>query len=241
LFALSVGVAQVVLTETKKSLVMVKDIGDRVAKGHIDEASSGTRLVPSLDREWLLDDELPPSVVRHDSAPVPTSPSPTINPPVHREPSPCRLSPEGDIIPLPTDEPASGVPPTSQEEMSSPEREPTSTSKYWDEKLPEKRRRRPNPKYAPLWKFKNPTARPQRKCIDGIRLDKNALQEAPTYYSRMMALLQLATDPFLGEIDGGLYPCLLSTKASQADNPSYKEAMNGPHMDDYYQGMVTEL
>jgi hypothetical protein len=45
----------------------------------------------------------------------------------------------------------------------------------------------------------------------------------------MMALFQLATDPFTNEIDGDLHPCLLVSKASQADNPTFEEAMNGPH------------
>jgi hypothetical protein len=57
----------------------------------------------------------------------------------------------------------------------------------------------------------------------------NLLKQVPTYYSNLMALLQLATDPFTNEIDGNLHPCLLSSKASQVDNPTYEEAMNGPH------------
>jgi hypothetical protein len=38
-------------------------------------------------------------------------------------------------------------------------------------------------------------------------------QEAPIYYSKMMALLQLATDPFSNEVDRDLHSCLFSTKA----------------------------
>jgi hypothetical protein len=57
----------------------------------------------------------------------------------------------------------------------------------------------------------------------------------------MMAQFQLATDPFTNEIDGALYPCLLASKASQADNPSYQEVMNGPHKDGFLQAMRKEL
>jgi hypothetical protein len=42
---------------------------------------------------------------------------------------------------------------------------------------------------------------------------------------KMMAMLQLATDSFTNEIDGDLHPCLLSSKASQADNPTLMDSM----------------
>jgi hypothetical protein len=63
----------------------------------INEASSGTRFVPSLDREWLSDDELPPSATGVDtvsnsdvSRPIPPVPLPT---------PPIRSSSEGDVVP----------------------------------------------------------------------------------------------------------------------------------------------
>jgi hypothetical protein len=69
----------------------------------------------------------------------------------------------------------------------------------------------------------------------------NQLQQVPTYYSKMMALLQMATDPFSGEIDGDIHPCLLASKASQADNPTFEEATHGPHRDGFHQAMVKEI
>jgi hypothetical protein len=36
------------------------------------------------------------------------------------------------------------------------------------------------------------------------------------------------TDPFTKEVDGDLHPCLLASKASQEDYPTYGEVMNGP-------------
>ncbi|KAG7370589.1 reverse transcriptase RNA-dependent DNA polymerase [Nitzschia inconspicua] len=64
---------------------------------------------------------------------------------------------------------------------------------------------------------------------------------SPTNYNRMMALLNLATDPFTNEIDGDLHPCLLASKASQADNPSYEEVMNGPHRAGFLEAMKLEI
>jgi hypothetical protein len=81
----------------------------------------------------------------------------------------------------------------------------------------------------------------ERSSLINLDWKCNLLQQVPTYYSKMMALLQLATDPFTHEIDGDIHPCLLSSKASQADNPTYEEAMNGPHRDGFYQAMVKEL
>jgi hypothetical protein len=69
----------------------------------------------------------------------------------------------------------------------------------------------------------------------------SVLHLVPTYYSKMMALVQLATNPYTNEIDGDLHPCLLTSMASQADNPSYLEAMNGPHRDGFYEAMVKEI
>jgi hypothetical protein len=69
----------------------------------------------------------------------------------------------------------------------------------------------------------------------------NTLQEQSTHYSRMMALLQLATDPYSNKIDGELHPCLLTSKASQSDNPTHEEAVNGPHREGFHKAMLKEL
>jgi hypothetical protein len=131
----------------------------------IDEASSSTSLVPSLDREWLSDDELPPSATNDD--PEPDPPSQPINIPVPPEPpSPkarptsIRSSSEGNVVPTTDDELKTtpiGTPegPISSSEGNAEDRSDqeikpdlTSSSKYWDEDLPEKRRKKPNPKYV---------------------------------------------------------------------------------------------
>jgi hypothetical protein len=57
----------------------------------------------------------------------------------------------------------------------------------------------------------------------------------------MMVLLQLATDQVTKEIDGEIHPCLLASKASQSDNPTYEEAMNGPRREGFLQAMTIEL
>jgi hypothetical protein len=242
----------------------------------VEEASSHTPFVPSLDRAWLSEEELPLAAVRHDhqdhalgppSPPIrsssPHTPPGFSVPPEPPPPSSGRSPPEGVGVPAASSsEPSEGdakgnISPEGDTfpegelspegdtfpggELTSPEGEPTLTSKYWDEKLPTKRRRRPNPKYAHLGNSRIRLQDFIESELLGLDWTKNALQEAPTYYSKMMALLQLATDPFSSEIDGDLHPCLLSTKASQADNPSFDEAMNGPHRDGFYQAMVKEL
>jgi hypothetical protein len=72
-------------------------------------------------------------------------------------------------------------------------------------------------------------------------LEIKSTSTSSNYYSKMMALLQLATDPFTNEIDGDLHPCSLSSKASQEGNPTYEEAMNGPHRDGFHNAMIKEL
>jgi hypothetical protein len=52
----------------------------------VEEASSGTSLVPPLDRKWLSDDELPPSATNDD--PDPDPPSQPISTSVPPEPPP---------------------------------------------------------------------------------------------------------------------------------------------------------
>jgi hypothetical protein len=81
-----------------KSCLQVLETGWERLADPIDQASSGSRFVPSLDREWLSDDELPPSA--SDTAtdpnlsnlPVETQ-VPTEPPPSH----PIRSSSEGDV------------------------------------------------------------------------------------------------------------------------------------------------
>lgn len=223
----------------------------------IDEASSGSSFVPSLDREWLSEDELPPSASDNATdtnlpnlpveTTVPPEPTPTPVPPVVDErASPPTIAPEGATSFSEGDEGNASGPDTIQDTASSPKHVPT--SRYWDEDLPEKRRRKPNPKYVHhaerFIHHANKSVKLRdydRSVFMNLNWKSNFLQQVPTYYSKMMALLQLATDPFTNEIDGDLHPCLLASKASQADNPTYEEAMNGPHRDGFHEAMVKEL
>jgi hypothetical protein len=215
-----------------------------------------------LDREWLSEDELPSlptphdnpirggSTTTHDDI-IRGGSSPIIRSPIPPEPPPIRSSLEEEVVPSVVDGPAttSNLAPEGATSPITPVKATSSsegdddrpTSKYWDEDLPEKRRFKPNPKF-----LQHASAKIRlRDLLQGqlMSLDwrSNALQQASTYYSRMMASLQLATDPYTNEIDGDIHPCLLSSKASQADNPTYEEAMNGPHKEGFYQAMVTEL
>jgi hypothetical protein len=232
---------------------------------HINEASSGTRFVPSLDREWLSDDELPPSATGVDtvSNSVVTRPIPPVPPPPPPAPPSIRSCSEGDVVPSVVDAQDSPSIVIPKGATSSPEgddvhgsnQEVTSVgevkqttestkSKYWDEALPEKRRRNPNPKYVQYTHHANKSTRLRdydRGVLMNLDWSSNQLQQVPTYYSKMMALLQLAIDPFTDEIDGDLHPCLLSSKASQEDNPTFEEATHGPHRDGFHQAMVKEI
>jgi hypothetical protein len=60
----------------------------------------------------------------------------------------------------------------------------------------------------------------------GLDWKTNSLHHLDTHYSKMLAQFQLATDPFTNEIDGDLHPCLLASKASQANNPTFEEAVD---------------
>jgi hypothetical protein len=80
-----------------------------------------------------------------------------------------------------------------------------------------------------------------RAALMALDWTKNEFKSVPTYYSKMMALLQLATDPVTKEIDGEMHPRLLASKASQSDNPTYEGAMNGPHREGFLQAMTIEL
>jgi hypothetical protein len=224
----------------------------------IGEASSGTCFAPSLDREWLSDDEMPPSATTgsHDTVPDPDVQSQRISSPIAPEPPPppIRSSSEGDVVPsvvdvqdsLPTVIPegateGDGIPVSNQEVTQNAE---SNKSKYWDEALPEKRRRNPNPKYVQYTHHANRSTRLRdydRGILRNLDWTSNQLQQVTTYYSKMMALLQMATDPFSGEIDGDIHPCLLASKASQADNPTFEEATHGPHRDGFHQAMVKEI
>jgi hypothetical protein len=76
------------------------------------EAESGTNLIPSLDREWLSDEELPPTSTRHSHYDDhPTLPITPVNTPVHptspidipassTPPPPRSQSSEGDVAPI---------------------------------------------------------------------------------------------------------------------------------------------
>jgi hypothetical protein len=213
----------------------------------IEEASSGTPFVPSLDSEWLSGEELHSSVDRHDiqdsvirspSPPIRSS-SPFINSPVPSETSSSRSLADGNAVPTYVGDQESPSTMAPEGATSSSEgddnQQPTPTtidqesslrSKYWDDDLPDKRRRKPNPKYV-----QHSNTKVIRDLIHAFLRGwgTNKLQTVPTYYSKMMAAFQLATDPFTVEIDGDLHPCLLASKASQADNPTFEEAMNGPH------------
>jgi hypothetical protein len=127
-------------------------------------------------------------------------------------------------------------PSMSNQQESSPK------SKYWDEELPDKCHRKPNPKYANhLSTSKVRIGDLNQAVLMGLDWKQNQQQPVSTNYSKLMALLQLATDPFTHEIDGDLHPCLLASKASQADNPTYEEVMNSPHRDGFLQAMKKEL
>jgi hypothetical protein len=77
-----------------------------------DEAESGTTQIPSLDREWLSDEELPPTSTRHSHYDdQPTLLIPPVNAPVHpispidipassTPPPPRSQSSEGDVAPF---------------------------------------------------------------------------------------------------------------------------------------------
>jgi hypothetical protein len=58
----------------------------------LEEASSRTPFVPSLNREWLSDEELPPAAVRNDAvgslSPPIRSPSPPPSSPIPPDPAP---------------------------------------------------------------------------------------------------------------------------------------------------------
>jgi hypothetical protein len=176
-------------------------------------------------------DSLFPGSDKPGVSPPATSRRSTSGGPPQPPPAPIRSSSEGNAVPTTDEEQdfstrvvAKGAPLCSEgdtEEHSDPVVKPESppSSKYWDEDLLEKRRRKPNPKYTQHAERFIHHANKSLKVRDYDRgqfmnLDwkSNLLQQVPTYYWKMMALLQLATDPFTNEIDGDLHPCSLSSK-----------------------------
>ncbi|KAG7349585.1 reverse transcriptase RNA-dependent DNA polymerase [Nitzschia inconspicua] len=180
----------------------------------VEEASSGT--APEGESEDIVS----------QNADVPT---------VHENPP--SLS-EGDLS-----QPAPAPPDPAPPDPAPP------SSRYWDAPLPAKRKSKPNPRYADhvhnypaqleSRKFKLKSL--NESVLMALDWSKNQVLQTASNYSKMMALFQLATDPFTNEVDGELHPCLLTSKASQADNPTYEEAMNGPHRDGFFDAMKTEL
>ncbi|KAG7374494.1 reverse transcriptase RNA-dependent DNA polymerase [Nitzschia inconspicua] len=215
----------------------------------VAEASSGTGTIPSLDREWLSDDELPLS-----PSPMPKAPEGEIEEVVQQR---------ADVPTVPDNPPSFSEGDVSQPTPAPPDPDPAPpdpepvSSRYWDAPLPAKRQSKPNPKNADLVdsqpaKLENnlPAKLETRKfklkslndsVLMALDWSKNQVLQTASNYSKMMALFQLATDPFTNEIDGELHPCLLTSKASQADNPTYEEAMNGPHREGFFEAMKTEL
>jgi hypothetical protein len=118
-------------------------------------------------------------------------------------------SQEGDVVQEspPVAEPPSRVETTSRVQSSlRVKTEIPSQSKYWDEELPEKHLRKPNPRYA---HNTNVSVRLQDICLSALLSlngKDNTLREESTHYSRMLALLQLVTDPYSNEIDGDMNP-----------------------------------
>jgi hypothetical protein len=97
-----------------------------------DEAALGTNLIPSLDREWLSDEELPPTATRHnhnDDHPtlpippinIPVNPTPPIDTPVPSTPTPRSQSSEGDFAPIAVGD--QEPPPTNISEGATPSSE----------------------------------------------------------------------------------------------------------------------
>ena len=121
-----------------------------------------------------------------------------------------------------------------------PERGHKSTSRYWDEPLPDKRRRKPNPKYIQLADRRFRLRSFDNGVLMGLDWTRNHLHNAASNFSKMMAAFQRATDPITGEIYE-LHPCLLANKANQADNPTYEEALNGPHREGSLHAMQLEM
>jgi hypothetical protein len=158
-----------------------------------------------------------PAAVR-DQDPLPTS-----------APEGATSSSEGgiDSDPKATSSSEGGInsAPVIDPDQSVVQQDSSPNSKYWDEDLPAKRRRKPNTKYAHhLRTAKVKLGDLNQVVLMGLDWKTNSLHQLDTHYIKMMA--QLATDPFTNEIDGDPHPCLLASKASQADNPTFEEAVD---------------
>jgi hypothetical protein len=153
-------------------------------------------------------------------------------PPPPPDPEPNTASDDPTMVPEGDVHPPGERPPPEPDETKSP---------YWDAPLPEKRARKPNPKYAQLANSKFKLKSLNESTLMALDWSKNQVLQAASNFSQMMALFQLSTDPLTNEIDGDLHPCLLASKVSQEDNPTYEEALNGPHRDGFFDAMKIEL
>jgi hypothetical protein len=75
----------------------------------------------------------------------------------------------------------------------------------------------------------------------GLDWTGNHHHNATSNFSKMMATFQLANDPITGDIDGELHPFLFASKASQADNPTYEEALNDPHCEGFLHALQIKM
>ncbi|KAG7373658.1 reverse transcriptase RNA-dependent DNA polymerase [Nitzschia inconspicua] len=169
---------------------------------------------PPLDPAWLAPDDVPASFQRE--------PPPAPDPP---PPAPVQPTPAPDPPP-----PAPDPPPSLPEGVSSA--------------VPPRRSQRPHRPTRRYLQYANSSFKLsalQNSVLMALDWTQSRVLPSPTNYSRMMALFNLATDPFTNEIDGDLHPCLLASKASQADNPSYEEVMSGPHRAGFLEAMKLEL
>ncbi|KAG7368580.1 reverse transcriptase RNA-dependent DNA polymerase [Nitzschia inconspicua] len=178
-------------------------------------------LLPSSDDSTAPDlpPPLDPAWLAPDNAPASfqREPPPAPDPPPPA-PDPPPLAPEGDPPP-PAPE---GDPPTVAPRRS-------------------QRISRPTSRYLQYANSSFKLSSLHNSVLMALDWTQSRVLPSPTNYNRMMALLNLATDPFTNEIDGDLHPCLLASKASQADNPSYEEVMNGPHRAGFLEAMKLEI
>ncbi|KAG7372221.1 hypothetical protein IV203_018364 [Nitzschia inconspicua] len=156
--------------------------------------SSGTGTIPSLDREWLSDDELPP---KREPPPQRENPPPSLSTP------PMPKAPEGenkDIFQESANVPNSQgeVPPEpAPPDPAPPEELPEPTSRYWDAPLPDKRRSKPNTKYVNVAQQishrKVKIGSLNESILMALDWTKNQVMQTTSNCSRMMALRISAT------------------------------------------------
>lgn len=198
------------------------------------------------EEERAIPDETEGQTARESLPSVPEGEAPPSPPP---DPDPVPPDPvPSDLVPSAPFPSATSSPEGEESQMSSterdsdlPERGNESSSRYWDEPLPDKRRRNPNPKYIQLADRRFQLRSLDNCVLMGLDWTRNHLHNAASNFSKMMAAFQLVTDPFTGEIDGELHLCLLASKASQADKPTYEEALNGPHREGFLHAMHLEM